>query len=279
MPKQPLVSIIVPTKNSEEFIEKCLISISKQSYKDFELIVVDNNSTDKTVIIAKKYTSNVVNKGPERSAQRNYGAKLAKGQYLLFVDSDMELDTCVVEDCVKASEKDQETVGIIIPEESFGEGFWAQCKKLERSFYVGINWIEAARFYKKLVFEKLGGYDETMISGEDWDLSNKMKRLGKISRIDSFIFHNEGKILLSTTIRKKLHYAKQIITYKKASKTDSDQQFSIVQRYKLFFSKPGKLFKNPLIGIGMLFMKTLELGIGGVAYILTSFNKNEKYLR
>jgi len=67
-------------------------------------------------------------KGPERSAQRNFGAAQATGQYVVFIDSDMELAPGVVEACVvKATEAN--AAGIIIPEESFGIGFWAQCKK------------------------------------------------------------------------------------------------------------------------------------------------------
>ena len=74
-----LVSVIVPTKNSEQFLEKCLDSIKKQTYKRVEIIVVDNNSTDNTKKIARKFTNKVFNKGPERSAQMNFGAKKAKG--------------------------------------------------------------------------------------------------------------------------------------------------------------------------------------------------------
>jgi len=63
-------------------IEDLLKSIKKQSYSPIETIIVDNSSIDKTVEIAKKYTKYVFTKGPERSSQRNYGAKKAKGKYL-----------------------------------------------------------------------------------------------------------------------------------------------------------------------------------------------------
>jgi len=58
----PLVSIIIPTYNSARTLEQCLISIVAQDYKDIEIIVVDNNSTDTTKEIAQKYTQNVFNK-------------------------------------------------------------------------------------------------------------------------------------------------------------------------------------------------------------------------
>jgi glycosyltransferase involved in cell wall biosynthesis len=264
---QPLVSVIVPTYNSAKFLGECLDSIKNQTYQNIELIVVDNNSTDNTKEIARKYTEKVFNKGPERSAQRNYGVEQSQGEYVAIIDSDMQLSEKVIEKAVAKIQADN-AVGIIIPEESFGEGFWAQCKKLERSFYVGVEWMEAARFFRKNAFIQAGGYDANMISGEDWDLSQRIEKIGEIGRINEFIFHNEGKISLWKTIRKKFYYAQQFSAYlkknEKSGKTNS--QTGIMSRYGLFFSHPIKLFRNPFLGLGMLFMKTCEFGFGGAGY-------------
>lgn len=264
-----LVSIIIPTLNSSKTLEACLLSIKKQTYKNIEIIVVDNYSKDETRSIAKKFTQNVFQKGPERSAQRNYGVQTSKGKYVFIIDSDMALATNVVEDCVNKIQIKPGNAGIIVPEESFGQGFWAQCKKLERSFYVGIDWMEAARFFRKDVFNKVGGYDENLISGEDWDLSQRVDKHGKIERIQAFILHNEGKISLLKTIKKKLYYAGKFTQYikKNGHDTRSKKQTDIMQRYWLYFSHPIKLFKRPILGLGMLFMKTCEFGFGGVGYI------------
>ena len=70
-----LVSIVINTKNEEENIGQCLQSCLDQNYSNVEIIVVDNNSTDRTKEIAKKYISQIFNKGPERSAQKNFGAR------------------------------------------------------------------------------------------------------------------------------------------------------------------------------------------------------------
>src|SRR5260221_10860805 len=96
----PLVSIIITTKNESLVIERLLQSIKKQSHPQIETIVVDNYSTDTTQKIAKKYTKRVFEFGPERSAQRNYGAKMSKGSYIVFLDADMELSPKVIEECV-----------------------------------------------------------------------------------------------------------------------------------------------------------------------------------
>lgn len=271
-PVVPLVSVIVPTLNSGKFLERCLTSIRAQTYPSIELIVVDNFSTDATVDIAKRLADRVYQQGPERSAQRNRGAKEATGEWVVFIDSDMVLTENVIADCVAVAS--ESVTGVIIPEESFGEGFWAQCKKLERSFYVGVDGIEAARFIRRDVFDRIGGYDEEMVSGEDWDLSQRVAKQGKLARTGSFILHDEGRLSLTRTLRKKFYYARQFGAYLARNKDSKELggQVGIVSRYMLFFRRPAKLFANPVRGLGMLFMKTAEFGVGGLGLVSSKFH-------
>lgn len=271
----PLISIIVPVKNSADTLKKCLESIQVQTYLNIELIVVDNYSTDNTLEIAQLFTDQVYTKGPERSVQRNFGAAHAHGDYLLFIDSDMMLSPDIVKNCVEKVQNDPRIKAIIIPEESFGEGFWAQCKKLERSFYVGVDWMEAARFFERQAFIKAKGFNETMISGEDWDLSQRINSRHQLDRIENYIYHNEGNINFLKTIRKKYYYAQEFSKYLSAKSNHIKQakQISILQRCWLFISQPAMLFRNPLTGLGMLFMKICEFVFGGAGYILGKVRK------
>jgi len=85
------VSVIIPTKNEEEFIEKTLKSVNNQSIprKDYEIIISDSESTDKTVKIAKKFADKILIKKTSNPAKgRNYGAEHAKGDILVFLDAD-----------------------------------------------------------------------------------------------------------------------------------------------------------------------------------------------
>src|ERR1700682_297874 len=86
-----VVSVIVPTRNFSRTLGCCLRSARMQTHQSGEIIVVDNFSTDGTREIAGKYADAIELMGPERSAQRNHGARLAHGDYFLFIDSDMEL--------------------------------------------------------------------------------------------------------------------------------------------------------------------------------------------
>ena len=142
-----LVTIIVPTYNSENTLELCLRSIKNQSYKNIEIIVVDRFSEDKTVEIAGKYGARVYQLDCERTKAKNFGLRKARGDYVLFVDSDMELTKRVVEECVELAEGDGRIGGIIIPERSVGDGFWVKVRDFERSFYAGTE-IESARFFR-----------------------------------------------------------------------------------------------------------------------------------
>jgi len=288
------VSVIITTKNEAHGIAVCIKSIQKQTYKHIETIVVDNNSSDKTKDIVKSFGARVFDKGPERSAQRNFGAKKAKGDYLLFLDADMELTPGVVEECVNVmrqetmsnkqkelQDRKQKTenrkqncslliahcpkyFAVVIPEKSFGIGFWASCKALERSFYLGIPWIESARFFQKKAFKKVGGYDETLTGPEDFELPQRLKQIYGdecIGRISSFILHNEGKLTLGKILKKKYYYGKKMKKYQQmqSAKGYFDKQASIWRRYKLFFSKSSIILRNPITFVGMLILKTLEM--------------------
>lgn len=276
--KHPLVSIVVPTKNSSRTLAECLESITHQSYPNIELIVVDNFSDDTTPSIAKEHTKHFFSKGPERSYQRNFAIEKATGEFICIIDSDMNLEPEVIEQCVDLMATNKKTVGVTIPEESFGEGFWAQCKKLERSFYVGVPYMEAARFFYRKDFLDIGGYDVEMVSGEDWDLSQRIESRGKLARTSAYIHHDEGHISLLKTIKKKLYYAKLFASYtaNSGSQEKVGQQTNLFGRYKLFFSHPNKLFHNPILGLGMLFMKTCEFGFGGIGYLMAKVHAKHK---
>jgi len=284
MTTTPLVSIIIASKNEAHNIGACIESITLQTYKNKEVIIVDNHSSDKTKDIAKQYGITILDKGPERSAQRNFGANKAKGKYLLFLDADMILTPKVVEECVRVVQLSKmhkkELIALIIPEISVGTGFWAQCKALERSFYVGVSWIEAARFYKTEAFEKLRGYDETLTGPEDFDIHQRLRDVfgdAAIGRITLFIQHNEGNLSLGKVMKKKFYYTKNLKQYarKVSNKAYYKKQSNIFARYMLFLKNPFRLFNNPFLGVGMLILKTAEFiaGFFGFMYYSSVYKK------
>jgi glycosyltransferase involved in cell wall biosynthesis len=77
-----------------------LESIAQQTVQDIEIIVVDNGSTDDTLAIAREFTDNVLQSGPERSAQVNYGVSESRGVFVYRVDSDFDLPPTIVAECL-----------------------------------------------------------------------------------------------------------------------------------------------------------------------------------
>ncbi len=266
-----LISVIITTKNEEDVIGDLLESLKKQSFKKIEVILVDNNSTDLTVKIAKNYKIDIYNYGPERSSQRNYGAKKSKGKYLLFLDADMKLAPRVIEECVKEIKRKKSTGGVAIPEESVAENFWGKVKAFERSFYneKGDPVTDAARFFPKEVFNKAGGYDETITGPEDWDLPDNIRDLGyHIDRIESVIYHRERIISVFDLARKKYYYGLKTYRYLRKHNISPISPKTVFFLRPIFYKNWRKIILHPILSLSLLFMLTLELMAGGAGYFI-----------
>ena len=270
-----LVSIIIPTKNASQKLPACLRKIRSQSYKNVEIIVVDGKSPDwnKTKQIAKKYNCKFytivikVKRGLyDATDKRNYGANLAKGEYIYNVDDDMELTPNVVDEAVKLCDRGFDAV--IIPEDSFGVGPWARAKNLERRFFWGDDTIESPRFFKKRVWDKLGGFDKKMGSAEDRDMHQRVLEAGyKVARTKYIVMNNEGKLTLKQVFQKQFKYKREILKYIQRRPLVGIKSYIPLRRshivnWRMFASRPGDT-------ILFVIMKTVE-SIAGAAGILYS---------
>lgn len=270
------VSVIITTKNEEMNIKNCLESIKKQSFPEekIEIIVVDNNSTDRTKEVAAKYTERICNFGPERSAQRNFGVKQASGKYILYLDADMVLSKNVLSECFRKCENEG-YIALYIPERIIGKGFWTKVRDFERSFY-NATLIDCARFVRKDNFLEIGGFDEGLTGPEDWDFDRRIKETGKTGIINAPIYHNEGKFNLRRYINKKIYYARSFDAYiKKWGKNDptTKKQLGFWYRYFAVFVEKGKwrkMLSHFVLTLGMYLLRFLV----GLAYlIVNSWNK------
>lgn len=261
----PLVSVVITTKNEEKNIENCLRSIKNQPFKNIELIVVDNFSEDKTVEIAKKYTVKVYLKGNERSSQRNYGAKVASGKYLFYLDADMILSQKVIEECVEKCEREG-VDALYVPERIVGEGFWIKVRDFERGFYTGTI-LDAVRFIRKDLFEGVAGFDESLAGPEDWDFDRKIRRVGRTEIIHATLYHNESSFDIKRYLAKKKYYSSGIQKYiKKWGSNDPEVTKQTGVRYRLMgvFIEKGnwkKLIKHPPLMLAMYYLR-FRVGAG-----------------
>jgi len=258
----PLISVIITTKNEEKHIKACFDSILEQTYPidKIEIIVVDNFSKDKTESIIKEYKLKNKNiyffqKGPERSAQRNFGARKAKGKYYIYLDADMILSKNVIEEGQKKIEKDN-LIALYIPEIVLGNSFWSKVRSFERQFYNGTV-IDCVRFVLLDTFKKVNGFDEKLTGPEDWDFDKKIRSIGQTGIIKSPLYHNEAEFIFKKYLSKKKYYIKSFKTYiNKWGKNDPDikKQFSPFYRMFFVFIEKGKwkrLITNPILTLGM----------------------------
>lgn len=256
-----LVSVIIPTRNCAATIERCLRSVQAQTYPNIEIIVVDNNSDDGTAQIAAECLSaaeraQVLQAGPERSAQVNYGARHARGTYLYRVDGDFELAPGVIEACVVAIERD-DLDAIAVPNRSRGESYWAQVRALERDTYLGDALIVAARFWKRSAFEAVGGFDESLVACEDYDLHNRLLEQGyRVGRTVPAEIHLGEADNLWANAAQSFYYGPSILRYlRKHPHRGARQMFPLRAAYVRHWQT---LVRHPHLLLGLAVLKAVQ---------------------
>jgi len=227
---------------------------------------VDNHSTDTTRETAGRVTPLVLMGVLSAVPNATQALVLRAGPTLFFIDSDMVLANTVIEQCAKLITEDTAVKGIIIPERSVGEGFWARCKALERSCYVGDDTIEAARFFDRGAFEKVDGYDEALTVAEDWKLSQRARGMGSIRRVNAYITHCEGHLTLRKTMRSKFYYGTTLGRYIRKQPAAATHQLRLVR--PAFVRHWCQLLTCPVLTVGMMIMKGCEFAAGGAGLAL-----------
>lgn len=183
----PFVSVIIPTLNEEKFLENTLKSVKNQDYKGkIETIVADSYSKDKTIKIARKHANKVVQvENKSICAGRNAGLHVAGGGIIVFLDADTVLLPNSISSLVSAFKNN--VVGVtcpVFPSDmkitnlvmySFYNLNLALSIKAGSPFVAGVCCA-----YRKSALEKIGGFNESTRILEDFDLSKRISKLGKI---------------------------------------------------------------------------------------------------
>lgn len=187
----PIVSVIIPVYNEEKDLGSCLLSIKSQTVKNIDLIVVDDGSADLSKTIAEKYNVTLLeqsHKGP--GSARNFGAKHAKGEILIFVDADMTFEKYFIDDLTKPIVKGQ-AIGTFSKNEmvSNTSNPWSVCWNINRNIVASrmlpINYPNEAPVYRAILkkeFEKAGGFETSGDYTDDWSLSEKLGIKAKLAQ-------------------------------------------------------------------------------------------------
>lgn len=192
--KTPEVSVVIPAYNEGTYIDRLLTALAKQDFKDFEVIVSDAESKDKTADVVESFKNKLDVKlvqNPPRgpAAGRNDGAKLARGDWLLFLDADVDID-------------DPEFIKILL-KETDANGWATSSAKMSARGKTAKKYVKLFRYQKLLsktkrpvasgyciftsasVFKTTGGFNEKIHFGEDYEYVSRTGTGGKFGFVES----------------------------------------------------------------------------------------------
>ncbi|MEZ5183475.1 MAG: glycosyltransferase [Acidimicrobiales bacterium] len=273
-PSAPLVSVVVPVKDSIRTIEACLRSIRAQTHEPLELIVIDNFSTDGTWEVARRLAHHAEQAGPERSAQRNLGIARAKGPWVLWIDADMELPPTIVERALHAA-LDEGADGVFVPEVTVGDGYWTACRALERSCCVEEIWVQSPRLVRTDYLRDSGGFLESLSGTEDAELRTRMIADGcRLAWIPDEIVHDEGRMSLGFIWSKRYYYGRGLKRYRAEHPGAlSVQAGSAVGAYRRHWRR---LAARPGVAAGAVLLRAGELVAYGVGAAIGALERPER---
>jgi glycosyltransferase involved in cell wall biosynthesis len=189
------ISVIIPAFNEEKYIGNVFDGLRHQTFRDFETIVVDYLSTDRTREIARKYARVVVERREGIGRARNRGAKAAKGDILVFLDADTKPSRTLLETYYNAfrDTSDVAATGPILPLEKTNKRVSLGYKVVsilfvKSSILFGRASIVGSNFaVRREIFERVRGFNEKYLTYEDWDLSLRIRKLGRIAYLDDAV--------------------------------------------------------------------------------------------
>jgi len=180
----PYVSIIIPTYNEAKFIRFCLSSLKNLNYphERFEIIIVDNGSTDETVSICKEFTSKIfIAPNLTIAGLRNYGASKALGEIYAFIDADCVADKDWLLNAVTLIKKRRCITGskYLVPQNStWLEKAWFSQRPKGR---IEVPYINSGNLLvPEFIFKKVGGFKESLKTGEDYEFCVRASKEVKI---------------------------------------------------------------------------------------------------
>jgi len=196
--KKLIVSIVIPAYNEEKEIASCLLSLKKQTYKNFEILLVDDGSTDKTTEIVKKFKDVQLllgaHKGP--GVSRNLGAQQARGEILVFVDADMTFEKNYLKNLIAPLLQDKKILGTTHDQEiatniqNIWASLWGKLRVNQKQNTSGAIF----RAIRKNKFLDLGGFDPRYGYADDQTLLIKYN-LRPITAENTLCYHNNPETL------------------------------------------------------------------------------------
>ncbi|RBP25689.1 cellulose synthase/poly-beta-1,6-N-acetylglucosamine synthase-like glycosyltransferase [Marinobacter pelagius] len=244
---KPFVSILIPALNEEKNIKKCLISTLSQDYPSerFEIIVMDNGSTDTTREIAESFGVRVIDAQDLRiGGVRNIGAKYSKGEILAYLDADCVADPDWLINGITLLLASQSIGAVGGPCHVPDQSTWVQQAWGWKHKDLGTSAVDALStgsfFIRRDVFDNVGGFNDKIVAGEDTEISKKIKNTEKTLILSSSIavVHMGYPVSLLDFIKRQVWQSRDYIKTKKNKK---DPVFILVHLFAISIALGGVL--------------------------------------
>jgi len=195
------ISVVIPAYNEESSIERCLESLKKQTYKDYDIIVINAESTDKTAEVSARYTDNVITaKTGSPGPARNLGVKSSQSEVIAFTDADTIVAESWLSEIAKKFE-DSKVVGVggvLRPLDArlldrimfkINSDLWYRLTAVFGFYQLGTPNCA----YRRSAFLAAGGFDEKLSMLEDTELSLRIKKYGRIIIDKNMVVYNSAR--------------------------------------------------------------------------------------
>lgn len=192
-----LVSVIIPCYNQGKYIEECIESVKNQTYKNIEIIIINDESTEQLTIDVLNNLSkdqellilNIKNSGV--SYARNYGIKKSSGKYILPLDADDKIESTYIEKCVNILEKNKAEIVYCLCRNFEANNKLLCLKDFSVKIMLQTNVVFCSAMFKREDYDKTTGYNSNMIYGlEDWDFWLSMIEQNlRFYRINEVLFY------------------------------------------------------------------------------------------
>jgi glycosyltransferase involved in cell wall biosynthesis len=255
--KNPKVSVIIPVYNSEKTLSLCLESFIIQTYKNYELIVIDNNSTDRSKEIIKRYKNvkYVFEKKQGRSTARNRGIIEAKGEIIAMTDSDCIVPEDWVEKITEPIRQGGESA-VVGGEAPAFNNFWAKNTQQANSDFVKkrmekdghINHIDTKNFAINSEIIKKNLFNVSLMAIEDYELYLRLKKIVKIRYLGELKVKHYHPANFSKVIKTNFergHYAPIIFAMHKNENLKSETMMTSMY-VKNILLYPFRIISSPL---------------------------------
>jgi len=191
-----MISIIIPALNEENYLPRLLGSLEKQNLKDYEIILADAGSKDRTIEIAKKYGCKVVPGGLPAKG-RNEGAKAARGDLFLFLDSDLVLPEGFLDVFLQEFKKKNLDIAStdldFLTDKKIYKIAAFLCNIYYRCTQRILPHISQCILVKKEFHNRIGGFDEEIKLSEDFAYIKKMCKIAKFGHISKIKFYSSAR--------------------------------------------------------------------------------------